>query len=184
MEVTTGRDGCGGPWSYRRVQTGSSSHAISSSSGTVSTTYTSSGSRPSFTPIEAAANSMHFDFEFHGEETAEEQVKRMKSLVHEFFGAPSANCSISGCDASVLERWFTELGVWWVLRVVPVGASAGKVGHTTTFVDTWSWIRALTEIMQTIRLTTSLISPVRGFVGMSSICEGKHDTERGGPNCW
>ncbi|CAN6181602.1 unnamed protein product [Urochloa humidicola] len=169
MEATGRNDGSRWPWRCHREQTGSSSHTISSSSGTVSTTYTSNGSRPSFVSIEAA---MHLDFEMHGEETLEEQMKCIRNLVQEFFGVTSA--SIKDGDIGVLERWFTELGVGWVLHV-PDGESAGKHGHTSTF-DTWSWIRALTEIMQTIRLTTSLF-PVRGLVGMPSICEEEHDTE-------
>jgi hypothetical protein len=64
-----------------------------------------------------------------------------------------------------LERWFTELGVGWVVHVA---SSSGELGNTTTSTfDTWSWIRALAEIMETIRLTTSL-SPVHGLVGMPS----------------
>lgn len=79
-------------------------------------------------------------------------MEHIKSLVQDFFRAPSANCSINGGNGNinVLERWFKELGVGWILDVTR-GASAGQREHTYTF-DTQSWIRALAEITEAIRL--------------------------------
>ena len=58
-------------------------------------------------------------------EEKEERMKRIKRLVQEFAGdAPSAECSIKGKGKGkgkgpmgVLERWFTELGIGWVLQL-------------------------------------------------------------------
>ncbi|RCV23265.1 hypothetical protein SETIT_4G285500v2 [Setaria italica] len=143
---------------------GSSSCAISSSSGTVSTTYASTGSRLS---------SIILDLEIHDgeyvswEESEEGQMKRIESLVQELFGAPLlANCS---GDMRVLERWFSELGVGWVLHL-PLAddddapAAAGKLKLEHSF-DARSWIRALAEIVRTIRSTASLF-PERGSMSM------------------
>lgn len=83
-------------------------------------------------------------------------MKRIKRLVQEFAGdAPSAECSIKGKGKGkgpmgVLERWFTELGVGWVLQL-DGGACASAV-HDTFY--TRSWIRVLSEITDTIHLVT------------------------------
>ncbi|CAN6200459.1 unnamed protein product [Urochloa humidicola] len=129
MAGKDGKDGGG--------KTGSSSCAVSNSSGTVSTTYTSTGSRLSSISMEAA---LHFDFEIHNdhnvsrEETEEGHIRHIGSLVQEFFAAPSANCS---GDMRVLERWFWELGVGWILHLplAADGASAAtvKLEHTLEF---------------------------------------------------
>ena len=51
-------------------------------------------------------------------------MKHIESLVHEFFRAQSANRSIlGGGGMNVLESWFWELGVSWVLQL-DVGASS------------------------------------------------------------
>jgi hypothetical protein len=113
--------------------------SMSSSSGTVSTTaYTSTdGSHLSWISMDAAA--LHSEeMEKSRKETEKTKMKPVKSLVMEFFGAPS------GSDMRVLERWLTELGVGWVLHL-----AEGKVQQTP---DASSWFRALTEIMGTISL--------------------------------
>jgi len=80
-------------------------------------------------------------------------MKQFKILAKEFFGAPSAKCSAEGGDRSVLERWFRELGVGWVLHVAD-GASAGELEHA---LDASSWFPAFTKIMDTFRLTSGLL---------------------------
>nr|TKW23537.1 hypothetical protein SEVIR_4G298200v2 [Setaria viridis] len=169
MEAT-GRDG-------GREQTGtSSSYTISSTSGTVSTGYTSNGSHLSWISMEAARHfremegadefvqpvkKTHKETEKQHTELAiarlkemsiktarEMKIEQIKSLSNEIFGAPWVKCSIQGADMSVLERWFNKLGVGWVLHV-----TAGKLEHT---LDASSWIRALSEIMDAFCLTTSL----------------------------
>ncbi|CAL5040775.1 unnamed protein product [Urochloa decumbens] len=165
-----GRDGGGGPWSYRE-RTGSSSYTISSScsSGTLSTAYASSGSRLSSSLSMEAAIMQFEEMEKKGttefvqppakkcrkETDAEKKVKQIKSLVKEFFCAPSANCS---GDMRVLERWFSEeLGVGWVLHLAD-DAPAGKLQHT---LDAPSWIWALSKITDTFCLMRrSLIFPM------------------------
>ncbi|CAL5040577.1 unnamed protein product [Urochloa decumbens] len=133
-------------------KTGSSSCAAS---GTVSTAYTSTGSRLSSVSMEAA---LQFDFEIHLHDDhnvswEETEVAHIESLVKEFFGAPSANCS-SG-DMRVLERWFSEeLGVGWVLHL-PLAAAAAAAGNLEHTFDAQTWIRALAEIVKTIRSTAS-----------------------------
>lgn len=104
-----------------------------------------------------------------GAQTEEEkQIKRIVSLVQEFFGAPWVNWSSdSGGDMSVLESWFTELGVGWVLLLPQISDGAGQLEHTASH-DARSWIQALLEIVETFRLTRSLF-PDRG--SMSIICE-------------
>ncbi|XP_039817885.1 uncharacterized protein LOC120680456 [Panicum virgatum] len=84
------------------------------------------------------------------EETAM-KIKQIKILAKEFFGAPK--CSTEGGDLSILERWFTELGVGWVLHVAD-GAPAGEFAHA---LDASSWIPALSKIVDTYRLTSGLL---------------------------
>ncbi|XP_066378643.1 uncharacterized protein [Miscanthus floridulus] len=164
--------------------TGFSSNTVisSSSSGTiVSTTNTSRSS----------GSSLHlylFDDEDDGtytlnkarEETEKKRMNNIKSLVQEFFGASSssssANCTIDSGDMSVLERWFTELGVGWVLHISDVDASIAVIQPDHTL-DPRSWIRALNEIMETIRLTPSFFSD-RGFEGMPSIWKKKKEKKK------
>ncbi|CAL5050239.1 unnamed protein product [Urochloa decumbens] len=146
-------------------KTGSRSCAVSNSSGTVSTAYTSTGSRLSSVSMEAA---LQFGFEIHlhddhnvsREETEEGHMKHIESLVQEFCGA---NCS--GGDMRVLERWFSEeLGVGWVLHLPLAAAAAGNLEHTF---DAQTWIRALAEIVKTIRSTASRL-PDRGSMPIIS----------------
>ncbi|KAG2571692.1 hypothetical protein PVAP13_7KG116700 [Panicum virgatum] len=85
------------------------------------------------------------------------KMKQIKILAKEFFGAPSGKCSAEGGDLNVLERWFTELGVRWVLHVAD-GAPAGEFKHA---LDASRWIPALTEIVDTFRLITSRFLPSR-----------------------
>jgi hypothetical protein len=102
---------------------------------------------------------MRLDMEIHdGESEFQEETEHIGSLVQEFFAVPpSPNC---GGDVRVLERWFSELGVEWVLDLplsddedAPAAAAAAR-----NF-DARSWIRALAEIVRTIRSTASLLFP-------------------------
>ncbi|OEL14562.1 hypothetical protein BAE44_0024419 [Dichanthelium oligosanthes] len=95
-------------------------------------------------------------FGHYPESITEEKRKHIKSLAQEFFGAPSWNCSINSGDISVLEKWFTELGVGWVLHVAD-GTSAGIGKHTSSAL---SWIRALGEIIETIGLMVKLFPEI------------------------
>nr|TKW39270.1 hypothetical protein SEVIR_1G167300v2 [Setaria viridis] len=81
------------------------------------------------------------------------KAKRIKSA-KEFFGAPSAKCSIEGADMGVLERWLMELGIGWVLHLAD-GVAAGKLKLDPNHAS--SWIRALTEITNTFCLMVSLL---------------------------
>lgn len=121
---------------------------------------------------------MHFDLEVDQKREEDEKLEHIKSLVQGFFGAPSsANCSINGYNINVLESWFTELGVGWILDVTS-GASAGEREHTSTYTyDTQSWIRALAEITETIRLASASVFPDRGSLGLPSISEDKEEPE-------
>ncbi|CAN6181618.1 unnamed protein product [Urochloa humidicola] len=166
--IMLGRDGGRGPWSYRE-RTGSSSYTISSSSsGTLSTAYASGASRLSSslsmevavhfeemenkdTPTEFVEPAKKKPREEETDIEEEKKAKQIKSLVKEFFGAPSANCS---GDMRVLERWFSELGVGWVLHLAD-DAPAGKLQRT---LDAPRWIRALSNITDTC-LMGSLIFP-------------------------
>ncbi|XP_066371546.1 uncharacterized protein [Miscanthus floridulus] len=190
-----GRDGGRGPsWSYRHYgeKAGSSSSTISSSSrsGTiVSTAYTSSGSASrdsSSISMESALLQLDLelsvgtsgieavkkDAEFAQQiKKPEMTMKRIEGLVQEFFRGPSENRSIlgGGGGMSALERWFSELGVSWVLQL--------DVEHPTqTRGNTWIWIKALEKIMDTIRLTASFFPDHgHGFVGMPGCCEEEVD---------
>ncbi|XP_039807264.1 exocyst complex component EXO70H1-like [Panicum virgatum] len=88
-----------------------------------------------------------------------EKEKHFDGLVQEFFGAPSANYSVNGGAIEVLERWFSELGIRWVLRLAD-GADAGELEHTFPSQErpyaARSWIRALTEIIGTSHSASSL----------------------------
>ncbi|CAN6192372.1 unnamed protein product [Urochloa humidicola] len=105
---------------------------------------------------------------FHKEAANQMKVEHIQILVKEFFRGPSAKCSIEDADMSVLERWFKELGVGWVLHLVD-GAPAGRLDQSTLGVS--SWIRALTEIMDIFCLMTSL------FPGHGSVDEEEPSTE-------
>ncbi|CAN6169445.1 unnamed protein product [Urochloa humidicola] len=143
----------------------SSSYTISSTSGTVSTGYTSTSSHLSLMSMEAAKHLEELDEEEDAEfvqpvkkprkETAsEKKIKHIKSLAKEFFGAPPAEHGTGGARMSVLRRWFTELGVGWVLHFSDgAPATAGKLAEHT--LDASSWIRALTEIKNAFCLMTS-----------------------------
>ncbi|CAN6181616.1 unnamed protein product [Urochloa humidicola] len=137
--IMLGRDGGRGPWSYRE-RTGSSSYTISSSSsGTLSTAYASGASRLSSSLSMEVA--VHFE-EMENKDTPTEFVEPAKKK-------PPAY------DMRVLERWFSELGVGWVLHLAD-DAPAGKLQRT---LDAPRWIRALSDITDTFCLMGSLIFP-------------------------
>ena len=82
----------------------------------------------------------------------------------ESFASESANdLSVLDLDLSVLdvdlvlERWFSKLGVGWVLNVAD-GTPSGELEHD---LDASRWIPALTEIVDTFRLITSRFLPSR-----------------------
>lgn len=85
----------------------------------------------------------------------EETEEHIRSLVQEFFSAPSANCSTKVGDISVVDRWLEELGVGWVLRLHDDAASAaaGEEGFDS---DARTWIRALGHVAQTFCLMRPL----------------------------
>nr|CAB3461969.1 unnamed protein product [Digitaria exilis] len=159
-------------WSYIEQAIGCDSHSIASSSiGTISTSYASSGSHMSPVPVESAM----FEEDVLLEES-ESKTKRLQLLVQEFSaGAPPSTVdrSVRGGDMSVVERWLTELGVGWVLlHAADAAASSGKPEHT--FDARWrSWVRALAEIVESIRSTALLFAdPRRGSVtGLAMIRE-------------
>ncbi|KAF8672872.1 hypothetical protein HU200_049210 [Digitaria exilis] len=161
-------DGGRGHRRYLGEGDGASSYSISScSTGTASTAYTSTN-RSHMSSLVAANHMVHLSWSWElngGSKTEEEQTKRIKSLVQEFFGAPSANCSSSGGDMSVLERWLTELGVGWVVLLPGLSDAATAGGNLsdkhTASDDARRWIQAFFEILETIRLTKSLF-PDRG----------------------
>ncbi|KAF8686624.1 hypothetical protein HU200_043451 [Digitaria exilis] len=160
-------------WSYREL-----SGSISTPSGTVSTTaYTSSGSHLSWISMEATLHLEEMegnDADFvqpavkkpRKETESEEKMKHIKSLAREFFGEPSANCSIEGADMSVLERWLKEMGVGWVLRLAD-GARVprpARLGHTLDAASNWIW--ALHEIVGTLCLMRSSLPLGRRYRSM------------------
>ncbi|CAN6181617.1 unnamed protein product [Urochloa humidicola] len=155
--AVTGGNGGRGPWSYREHTGISSSYTISSTSGTVSTGYTSNGSHVSWISMEAARHfqGMEEDAEEFvqpaNKKSRKEREKQHTELAKEFFGAPSAKCSNKGADMSVLEKWFEKLGVGWVLHVAD-GAAAGRLEQP---LDVSSWIRALPEIVDTFTASLS-----------------------------
>jgi hypothetical protein len=88
----------------------------------------------------------------------------IKSLAQEFFGAPSAaefSININSGDMSVLERWFSELDVAWVLHL-PNGDDASAELHQTS---SERWIRGLHRVLETIRSTSVM------FLGLPDVCE-------------
>jgi hypothetical protein len=87
-----------------------------------------------------------------------------KSLVVEFFSAPTAN---RGGDMSVVEAWLEHLGVEWVLHVAD-RASTGKISHTQR---SKSWIRALYQIKETMSLMVALFPYGDSATRLSSISE-------------
>jgi len=166
MEAT-GRDGRRGAWRHGTSST--------TTSGTVSSGYTSTSSRLSWISMEAARHFQEMemedtvskemeavlDFEYvqSPKETAsgKKKMQQIKILAKEFLAAPSAKSSAQGGDQSVLERWFTELDVGWVLHIAD-GAPEEKLEYTLT---ASSWIPALIEIVDIFCLTSGL-SPGHG----------------------
>ncbi|KAG2571686.1 hypothetical protein PVAP13_7KG199455 [Panicum virgatum] len=83
-------------------------------------------------------------------------MKQIKILAKEFLGdVESAKRSTEGGDLSVLllERWFSKLGVWWVLHVAD-GTPSGEVEHA---LDASSLFPAFTKIVNTFRGTLKLL---------------------------
>jgi hypothetical protein len=96
----------------------------------------------------------------------------IKSLVKEFFGAPSAECSINinsnSGDMSVLERWFAELDIAWVLHLPDAdGDDASAELHHTSADAAKSWIRGLHRILEAIRSTPTV------FSGLPKVCDSE-----------
>ncbi|KAF8666461.1 hypothetical protein HU200_053571 [Digitaria exilis] len=152
-------------WSYIEQAIGCDSHSIASSSiGSISTSYASSGCHMlSPVPVESA---MFQDvlLEESESKTKRNLIKKKKLLVQEFSaGAPpsAADSSVRGGDIGAVERWLTELGVGWVLlHAADTTTSAGKPEHT--FDARWrSWVRALAEIVESIRSTALLFADPR-----------------------
>lgn len=109
---------------------------------------------------------MHFDFDLDGEN--KEQIKQITSLVQEFSIPAGAG------NMSVLERWFAELGVTWVLHLGDGASAAAMLAH--------AFDNALAKITETISLmvTPKIISLMgsllcsdsdRGSVALPSIGE-------------
>jgi hypothetical protein len=66
---------------------------------------------------------------------------------------------------TVLERWFTELGVAWVLRISDDDASsAGRLEQASDDDTGCRWIRALNEIVS----STTALFPVNGRLGLGT----------------
>ncbi|OEL33249.1 hypothetical protein BAE44_0005732 [Dichanthelium oligosanthes] len=153
--------------------------SIVSSPGTISTAYTStattstttsSGFHPFFSPIERQAMKTARR-DVLTEAKMEERHLRpfgagaasikgaLDGLVQEFFGAPPANCSIKGGAISVLERWFIDVDIPWVLHLADP-AAAGELERTFSPEErdyaVLRWIMALTEIMETSHSARSL----------------------------
>jgi len=161
----------GGLWSYRDQIASSSSY---SSPGTVSSAYTSTtGSHLSSIPTEAAIN-LELEDSIDLQEERERRTKQIKSTVQEFFRSPSANRSVvKGGDMRVLGRWFTELGVGWVLHLPVADGTTSSSGAGKTY-DARTWIWALAEIMETIHFTTSLF-PDRSSLGLLDTKEAEEE---------
>jgi len=161
----------GGLWSYRDQMASSSSY---SSPGTVSSAYTSTtGSHLSSIPTEAAIN-LELEDSIDLQEERERRTKQIKSTVQEFFRSPSANRSVvKGGDMRVLGRWFTELGVGWVLHLPVADGTTSSSGAGKTY-DARTWIWALAEIMETIHFTTSLF-PDRSSLGLLDTKEAEEE---------
>lgn len=149
----------GPSWSYLHGENGSTSSYITSSSRsgtTVSTAYTSGAScHSSGISTESALMQLESQLGMStswietdekdaelaqplekprnetGETLKEKKMKHVKNMVQEFFSAPSANCSNEDDDMNVLERWFTELGVAWVLLHVADYAAVWVFEHPT-----------------------------------------------------
>jgi len=98
------------------------------------------------------------------------EEERFRSLVREFFTAPSVNCIIKRGDMSVVERWLMELGVGWVLSLDD-GPSAVEEEELDR--DALTWIRALHQIEKTIRSTMPLFRD-RGSVPSICMEQGEH----------
>ncbi|PUZ60060.1 hypothetical protein GQ55_4G093300 [Panicum hallii var. hallii] len=147
-----------------RKGSGSNTRNIVSTSGTLSTGYTSTTTTSTTTTSTTASSGFHPSSALIEEQltkTAKREVpaevnteeeERFDGLVREFFGAPAANCSVNGGAIQVLERWFRELGIPWVLHLAD-GAAAGELERTFPSQGrpyaVSSWIRALTKIMGT-----------------------------------
>ena len=143
----------------------SNTRNITSTSGTLSTGYTSTTTTSTTTTSTTTSSGFHQSstlIEKQLMRTAKrdmpvevntEKEKHFDGLVQEFFGAPSANYNVNGGAIEVLERWFSEFGIRWVLRLAD-GADAGELERTFPSQErpyaARSWIRALTEIIGTI----------------------------------
>jgi len=152
---------------------GSRSHTrnITSTSGTLSTGYTSTTTTSTTTTSTTTSSGFHQSSTLIEKqlmrtanrdmpvEVNTEKEKHFDGLVQEFFGAPSANYSVNGGAIEVLERWFRELGIRWVLHLTD-GASAGELERTFPSQErpyaVRSWIRVLTEIIGTSHSASSL----------------------------
>lgn len=178
----TGTDGDCGPWIYSYLGLGNTGYTpsscsigSSSSAGTiVSTAYTSSGSGSGLSfvpsPMEAA---MPFTCGNYAKLTKIQKKQHVKSLVQEFFGAPSsANCSIikGGGDMSVLERWLSDMGVGWVLQLGDDGVAASAVTHDYACYAR-SWVSGLFEITATIHLMAPTFYEIYYGSGLVSILD-------------
>ncbi|CAO2186662.1 unnamed protein product [Urochloa humidicola] len=122
----------------------------------VSTGYTFTGSHLSSVSMEAA---MATTIGSYPELITEEKKKRIKSLIREFFGAPSATGSINSGyyndNISALKKWFIELGVYWVLH------APGPDGICSVHAP--SWTHALDKITETIQLMAKLFPEIESM---------------------
>jgi len=104
------------------------------------------------------------------------KMKQIKILDKEFFGAPSGKCSAEGGDLIVLERWFRELGVGWVLHVAD-GTPSGELEHD---LDASRWIPALTEIVVYLPPDHVEVPSQPRLRGGRRACYGEQGTKYGG----
>jgi hypothetical protein len=84
---------------------------------------------------------MHLDSELE-EMEKDKKVNQIESVVQEFWCTDHSK----GGDMNVLQRWFTDLGIGWVLHLAD-GASSGteELEHARS----WSWMLALATITDT-----------------------------------
>ncbi|WVZ78413.1 hypothetical protein U9M48_026126 [Paspalum notatum var. saurae] len=145
---------------------------VRSSSGTIAgsgSTYTTSAAASLSMSMEALAAMLSLDsLEYIDKEKEREKEddEKMKQMVQEFFGAPSAD----DCSTSVLQRWFTELGVPWVLHLAAAASAHDGAVAGTKLVELIpeirSWIRALAAICETTLVMAPLFRPDCGSVGL------------------
>ncbi|WVZ78412.1 hypothetical protein U9M48_026125 [Paspalum notatum var. saurae] len=168
---------------YQHGQTAGSSSYSSKSGTVVSTGYTFSGSYRSSLSMEGEAAIMHLDLlGIHDdddnvpccwEETTVEELPMtgIDSMVQEFFAAAPSSSSGSGGDMSVLRRWFTEMGVDWVLRLAAdddASSAAGVLQHTSDGACS-SWTHALSRIIYSA--TASPVPTAGGSISSSSMMD-------------